>query len=210
MGRPAISHTPATMSAPVLVDTKGYTAPRVDTDRESLKDDEKSIESGEASAGGNNNKSRAVDDRPDDVHYGTQEANEHGLNLKNHLGNPSEEESVILEKWYTPPDAYENKHRWDPRFKWTPEEEKKLTRRLDLRVTFIACICFAALQLDRGNINNALSDGMLKDLNLTTYHCACGAFADLYCSATIANAAQTTSVRQSSTPRSCSPSSPRR
>ncbi|KAL1413584.1 hypothetical protein Q8F55_001358 [Vanrija albida] len=155
------------MSAPVLVDTKGYTAaPRAESDRESLKDDEKSVE---GSPGDTKNRI-VTDDRPDDVHYGTQDTNEHGLDIKDHLGNPSEEESVILEKWYTPPDAYENKHRWDPRFKWSPAEEKKLVRRLDLRVTFVACICFAALQLDRGNINNALSDGMLKDLNLTTYH----------------------------------------
>lgn len=49
-----------------------------------------------------------------------------------------------------------------------PEEEKKLVRKLDIRVAAVACLCFAALQLDRGNISNALSDNMLKDLHLTT------------------------------------------
>ncbi|WVQ68823.1 uncharacterized protein L199_007032 [Kwoniella botswanensis] len=73
-------------------------------------------------------------------------------------------------KWYEPPDSYESKHRWDPRATWTPEEENKLRRRLDLKVAFVACICFAALQLDRGNISNALSDNMLADVGLTTKH----------------------------------------
>ncbi|WVW78898.1 hypothetical protein I302_100861 [Kwoniella bestiolae CBS 10118] len=73
-------------------------------------------------------------------------------------------------KWYEPPDSYESKHRWDPRASWTPEEENKLRRRLDLKVAFVACICFAALQLDRGNISNALSDNMLADIGLTTKH----------------------------------------
>lgn len=71
-------------------------------------------------------------------------------------------------RWYEPPDSYESKHRWDPRATWTREEEKRLTRKLDLRVAFVACICFAALQLDRGNIGNALSDNFLKDTKMTT------------------------------------------
>lgn len=71
-------------------------------------------------------------------------------------------------RWYEPPDSYESKHRWDPRATWTPEEEKKLVRRLDVRVTLVACICFAALQLDRGNIHNALSDNFLADNHLNT------------------------------------------
>ncbi|AAW42552.2 transporter, putative [Cryptococcus deneoformans JEC21] len=71
-------------------------------------------------------------------------------------------------KWYEPPDSYESKHRWDPEAKWTPKEETKLRRKLDIRVAAFACLCFAALQLDRGNITNALSDGMLADIGLTT------------------------------------------
>lgn len=43
-----------------------------------------------------------------------------------------------------------------------------MTRRLDFKVTAFACLCFAALQLDRGNIGNALSDRFLEDLNITT------------------------------------------
>ncbi|KAJ9104743.1 hypothetical protein QFC19_003884 [Naganishia cerealis] len=82
--------------------------------------------------------------------------------------SPADSEVDLLAKYYEPPDSWENKHRWDPKATWTEEEVKKLTRKLDWRVTLVACICFAALQLDRGNIGNALSDGMLKDLNLST------------------------------------------
>jgi hypothetical protein len=69
---------------------------------------------------------------------------------------------------YVPPDTWESKHRWDPNATWTPEEQAKLNRKLDLRVTFAACIFFGALCLDRSNIGNALSDNMLKDLKITT------------------------------------------
>lgn len=75
---------------------------------------------------------------------------------------------VLTVRWYEPPDSYESKHRWDPRATWTLEEESKLVRRLDVRVALFACICFAALQLDRGNIQNALSDNFLGDTHLTT------------------------------------------
>ncbi|KAJ9108708.1 hypothetical protein QFC21_000028 [Naganishia friedmannii] len=92
------------------------------------------------------------------------------------FGSPAGSEEDLLAKYYEPPDSWENKHRWDPKATWTEEELKKLTRKLDWRVTLVACICFAALQLDRGNVSlgqfmtigNALSDGMLADLHLTT------------------------------------------
>jgi hypothetical protein len=73
-------------------------------------------------------------------------------------------------RFYEPPDSWESKHRWDPTATWTKEEEKKLLRKIDLRVAFAACVFFGCLCLDRSNISNALSDNMLNDLNLTTYH----------------------------------------
>ncbi|WVQ87938.1 hypothetical protein IAS59_001669 [Cryptococcus gattii] len=89
---------------------------------------------------------------------------------KGELSYPDINESVetLDAKWYEPPDSYESKHRWDPGAKWTPQEETRLRRKLDIRVAAFACLCFAALQLDRGNISNALSDGMLADIGLTT------------------------------------------
>ncbi|KAI4217421.1 MAG: hypothetical protein LQ351_000016 [Letrouitia transgressa] len=69
---------------------------------------------------------------------------------------------------YKPIEKYEGRHRFDLNATWSEDEEKKLVRRLDLRICLWACIMFFALQLDRGNIVQALSDNMLDDLNLTT------------------------------------------
>ncbi|KZF20922.1 putative transporter [Xylona heveae TC161] len=73
-----------------------------------------------------------------------------------------------VEHLYEPIDTYEGKHRWDPEFEWEPQEEKKLVRKIDLRICSWACIMFFALQLDRGNISQALSDNMLDDLKMNT------------------------------------------
>ncbi|UZJ53608.1 hypothetical protein CBS101457_002928 [Exobasidium rhododendri] len=81
-------------------------------------------------------------------------------------------ESVTVQedawRYHEPSDLYESKHRWDPNAEWTDAEEKKIRRKLDYRVALVACISFAALQLDRGNITNALAGGFLKDLNMST------------------------------------------
>ncbi|ODQ78820.1 hypothetical protein BABINDRAFT_172102 [Babjeviella inositovora NRRL Y-12698] len=63
---------------------------------------------------------------------------------------------------------YECRHEFDPHMEWTPEEESRLVRKLDLRVAALACFMFVALQIDRGNLGQATSDGFLDDLNLTT------------------------------------------
>ncbi|KAL3456370.1 major facilitator superfamily domain-containing protein [Aspergillus heterothallicus] len=69
---------------------------------------------------------------------------------------------------YEPIPEYEGRHRYDPTAEWTEAEEKKLVRRLDYRICSWVCLMFFALQLDRGNISQALSDGMLDDLGLST------------------------------------------
>ncbi|KAF2137134.1 uncharacterized protein K452DRAFT_278940 [Aplosporella prunicola CBS 121167] len=63
---------------------------------------------------------------------------------------------------------YECRHEFDPKFEWTPEEEKALIRKLDWRVCAWACVMFFGLQVDRGNLKQAVSDNMLDDLNLST------------------------------------------
>ena len=73
-----------------------------------------------------------------------------------------------LEKFYVPIERYEGRHRYDPKATWTEAEEKSLIRRLDLRVCAYCCFMFFALQLDRGNITQALSDNMLNDLHMNT------------------------------------------
>ena len=73
-----------------------------------------------------------------------------------------------LRKYYAPIDTYEGRHRYDPTARWTPKEEKRLVRSLDWRICSWCCLMFFALQLDRANITQALSDSMLDDLGLTT------------------------------------------
>lgn len=64
--------------------------------------------------------------------------------------------------------GYECREKFDPDFKWTKQRQRKLTYKLDFKVTLAACIFFAALQMDRSNLAQAVSDNMLKDLHLTT------------------------------------------
>ncbi|KAL3471244.1 major facilitator superfamily domain-containing protein [Aspergillus californicus] len=71
-------------------------------------------------------------------------------------------------RYYRPIDSYEGLHRWDPDFEWTEKEERKIVRKIDARVCTFACVTFFALQLDRGNIGQALSSTLLQDLNMTS------------------------------------------
>ncbi|KAL3419724.1 allantoate permease [Phlyctema vagabunda] len=63
---------------------------------------------------------------------------------------------------------YEGFHRFDPTCKWTATEEKALLRKIDLRIMTWAWIMFLALDLNRRNINRAISDNMLPELGMTT------------------------------------------
>ena len=64
--------------------------------------------------------------------------------------------------------GYENRHRFDPEFSWTADEEKKLVRKIDKRIMLWAWIMFCALDLHRRNINRAISDNMLEELGMDT------------------------------------------
>ncbi|OQE74633.1 hypothetical protein PENNAL_c0076G04527 [Penicillium nalgiovense] len=70
--------------------------------------------------------------------------------------------------FYRPIDSYEGLHRWDPNFQWTEKEERKIVRKIDARVCTFACVTFFALQLDRGNIGQALASTLLQDLGMTS------------------------------------------
>lgn len=63
---------------------------------------------------------------------------------------------------------YECRHLFQPDFEWDLKEEKKVIRKLDWYVCFWACVMFAGLQIDRGNIGQALSDNLLGDLGMNT------------------------------------------
>ncbi|EAW12293.1 putative MFS transporter [Aspergillus clavatus NRRL 1] len=89
--------------------------------------------------------------------------------IGSHVNNPfadpevAERYRLLYEKA-----QYECRHVFDPSMTWTPEEEKKLVRKLDWHVCLWACVMFFGLQVDRGNLVQAVSDNLLDDLNLTT------------------------------------------
>ncbi|KAH3676259.1 hypothetical protein WICMUC_002136 [Wickerhamomyces mucosus] len=63
---------------------------------------------------------------------------------------------------------YEGQYHFDPNFKWTKSEEKSLLKKLDSKITLLACIMFVGLQIDRVNLTQAVSDNLLDDLGLST------------------------------------------
>ncbi|KAH7179484.1 major facilitator superfamily domain-containing protein [Fusarium flagelliforme] len=63
---------------------------------------------------------------------------------------------------------YENRHRFDPSFTWTDQEEKKLVRRIDFRICLWAWVMFLSLDFHRRNINRAISDNMLPEIGMNT------------------------------------------
>ncbi|KAK4565587.1 hypothetical protein LTR86_004204 [Recurvomyces mirabilis] len=63
---------------------------------------------------------------------------------------------------------YECRHIFNPDLEWSVKEERRLIRKLDFRVALLACFMFFALNLDRGNLKQAISDNMLPQLGLST------------------------------------------
>ncbi|KAK6524817.1 hypothetical protein TWF281_011715 [Arthrobotrys megalospora] len=64
--------------------------------------------------------------------------------------------------------SYEGRHRFDPEITWTAAEEKRLKRMIDWRVMTWAWIMFFALDINRRNINRAITDNMLTELGMNT------------------------------------------
>ncbi|KAN0113151.1 MFS general substrate transporter [Hyaloscypha variabilis] len=71
-------------------------------------------------------------------------------------------------KEYQPPANWENLHRFDPSARWTWGEEHKLIRKIDFKIMIWACIMFMALELDRSNLAQAVTDNLLKELKMNT------------------------------------------
>lgn len=67
-----------------------------------------------------------------------------------------------------PHESYEGRHRWDPTATWTAAEERAVVRKTDLKLLTWLCVMFFGLQLDRGNLSNALADDFLKDMKLSS------------------------------------------
>ncbi|KAK9451835.1 major facilitator superfamily domain-containing protein [Limtongia smithiae] len=70
--------------------------------------------------------------------------------------------------FYQPTPKYESLARVDHRARWTWREEIAIVRKIDLRIMLWCTIMFMALQLDRGNLSQALADNFLKDLGFST------------------------------------------
>ncbi|KAH8660742.1 major facilitator superfamily domain-containing protein [Tricladium varicosporioides] len=63
---------------------------------------------------------------------------------------------------------YEGRHRFDPQLSWSPSEESRLLRKLDMRIMLWVWIMFSSLDLVRRNINRAVSDKLLPELGMNT------------------------------------------
>ncbi|KAI9637153.1 major facilitator superfamily domain-containing protein [Dioszegia hungarica] len=62
---------------------------------------------------------------------------------------------------------WENFEAFDPSFRWTWREERQTRRIIDWKIMGWVAVMFFALNVDRGNLGNAVSDNMLDDLKLT-------------------------------------------
>ncbi|KZF23014.1 MFS general substrate transporter [Xylona heveae TC161] len=80
-----------------------------------------------------------------------------------------------------PHETYEGYHRFDPNAKWTEKEERRVVLKTDLLLLSWLCLMFFGLQLDRGNISNAVTDNLLNDLHLTTNDYNNGSTIQLIC-----------------------------
>lgn len=69
---------------------------------------------------------------------------------------------------YVPRPDYENIHRFDINERWTHREERAVRRKIDWKIFLWTLIMFFGLNIDRGNLGNAVAGGLLEDIHVTT------------------------------------------
>ncbi|KAJ8125984.1 hypothetical protein O1611_g7654 [Lasiodiplodia mahajangana] len=111
--------------------------------------------------------SSSLDDKNPSIHSSTRSLpSEEELALKT---NPFIDPRVATQWKQVYDDCkYECRHVFDATLEWTEQEEKRIIRKLDWRVCLWACIMFFALQVDRGNLTQVISDNFLDDLHMNT------------------------------------------
>ncbi|EHK98259.1 putative Uncharacterized transporter [Glarea lozoyensis 74030] len=63
---------------------------------------------------------------------------------------------------------HENYSRFDIAERWTYREERSVKRKSDIKIFLWILVMFFALNLDRGNLGNAVADNLLDDISITT------------------------------------------
>lgn len=83
-------------------------------------------------------------------------------------GSDVQSTSPLLADVIPPHEDYEGHAHWDPTMTWTEKEERRVVWKTDIALLSAVCCMMFGLQLDRGNLSNALADNFLEDLNLST------------------------------------------
>lgn len=73
-----------------------------------------------------------------------------------------------LSQFYLPRPDHENIHCFSIPFRWTHREERSVRRKTDVRIFIWILVMFFALNIDRGNLSNAVADNLLDDLRIST------------------------------------------
>lgn len=73
-----------------------------------------------------------------------------------------------LAHFYQPHAEYENLHRFDPSARWSYREERAIRRKSDVLILLWILVMFFGLNIDRGNLGNAVADNLLDDLGINT------------------------------------------
>ncbi|KAF8855054.1 MFS general substrate transporter [Acephala macrosclerotiorum] len=71
-------------------------------------------------------------------------------------------------QFYLPRADHEDFKRFDISERWTHREEQKVRRKTDIRIFLWILVMFFGLNIDRGNLGNAVADNLLDDLKLNT------------------------------------------